>query len=412
MRSIFFTLISALFPLARTVPSAGHATTAACAPGNGGLLLADGFCAVVVAESLGPVRQITLGPDGTMYGALAKGDGGIVALRDTNGDGRADERRVFGPTGGNDVKVHDGHLYLALPDRVVRWRLVPGQLLPPGEPETIVGGLPADASHRAKSLAFDGSDVMYVNIGAPTNNCQKQDRTKGSPGIDPCPELATRAGIWQYSASRPGQRHSEGTRFATGIRNSTALGVRPGTSQLYGATHGRDQLSTNWSFSDAYSAENPGEELMLINQGDDFGWPYCYYSTDVKSLVLAPEYGGDGTKVGRCDRMKGPIMAFPGHWAPLALAFSTGSAMQGPYADGVFVAFHGSWNRAPLPQAGYRVAFAPFLDGKPTGSYTTFAIGSESGTWLRASGVAVAPDGAVYISADNRGTIWKVVKQA
>ena len=74
------------------------------------------------------------------------------------------------------------------------------------------------------------------------------------------------------------------------------------------------------------------------------------------------------------------------------------------------MAFHGSWNRAPLPQAGYRVAFAPFTDGKPTGSYTTFAIGSESETWLRASGVAVTPDGTVYISADKNGLIWKVVK--
>ena len=412
MRSMIFSLILALFPLARTVPPTGHATLAACGPGNGGLTLAAGFCAVVVAESLGPVRQITLGPDGTVYGALAKGDSGVVALRDTDGDGRADQRRVFGPSGGNDVKVHDGHLYLALPDRIVRWRLVTGQQLPPGEPETIVAGLPADASHKAKSLAFSGSDVMYVNIGAPTNNCQEKDRTKGSPGIDPCPDLATRAGIWQFSASRPGQRHSEGSRFATGIRNATALGVRPGTSQLYGATNGRDQLSTNWNFSDAYNAENPGEELMLINQGDDFGWPYCYYSTEVKALVLAPDYGGDGTKVGRCDRRKEPLMAFPGHWAPLALAFSTGSAMQAPYADGVFVAFHGSWNRAPLPQAGYRVVFAPFLDGKPTGSYSTFAVGSESETWLRASGVAVAPDGAVYIAAENQGTIWKVVRQS
>ncbi len=410
MRGMIFPLILALFPLARIVAPSSHAATVACAHGNGGLTLAPGFCAVVVAESLGPVRQITLGPDGAVYGALAKGDGGVVALRDTDGDGRADERRVFGPPGGNDVKIHDGHLYLALPDRIVRWRLVAAQLQPPGEPEIIVDGLPADASHKAKSIAFSGSDVMYVNIGAPTNSCQKKDRTKGSKGIDPCPELAARGGIWQFSASRPGQRHSGGTRFATGIRNSTALGVRPGTSQLYGATHGRDQLSTNWTFSDAYNAENPGEELMLISQGDDFGWPYCFYSTEVKSLVLAPEYGGDGRRIGRCAGKKEPIMVFPGHWAPLALAFSTGSGMPGPYADGVFVAFHGSWNRAPLPQAGYRVVFAPFADGKPTGSYTTFAAGTESDTWLRASGVAVGPDGAVYISADNRGTIWKVVR--
>ena len=408
MRSMFFPLTLMFFPLAATVRPAGD-VPAACVPGNGGLTLASGFCALVVAESLGPVRQVTVGPDGTVYGALAKGEGGVVALRDTNGDGRADERRVFGPQGANDVKIHDGHLYLALSDRIVRWRLAPGQLQPPGEPETIVDGLPAEASHKAKSIAFGSGDLMYVNVGAPTNNCQEKDRTKGSPGIDPCPELATRAGIWQFSASTPGQRHSGGTRYATGLRNSTALGVRPGGSQLYGATNGRDQLSTNWNFSDAYNAENPGEEFVLIGQGDDFGWPYCYFSTETKSLVLSPEYGGDGKKVDRCSAMKEPAMVFPAHWAPLALAFSTGTAMQGSYADGVFIAFHGSWNRAPLPQAGYRVVFAPFADGKPAGSYTTFATGTESETWLRPTGVAVGPDGAVYISSDNRGAIWKVV---
>jgi glucose/arabinose dehydrogenase len=410
MRAAFFPLILVIFPLEWTDQSP-VIRVLDCAPDNGGLTLTPGFCATVVADSLGPVRQITLGPDGTLYAALAKGDGGVVALRDTNGDGRADVRRVFGPAGANDVKIHEGHLYLALADRIVRWRLVQGELQPAGDPEIIVDGLPADASHKAKSLAFGANDVMYVNIGAPSNNCQEKDRTKGSPGIEPCPQLATRAGIWEFTASRPGQRHSDGKRFATGLRNTTALGVRPGTSELYGATHGRDQLSTNWDFSDAYNAENPGEELVLIAQGDDFGWPYCYFSTEVKSLVLAPEYGGNGKEVGRCATMKGPVMVFPAHWAPLALAFSSGSGMEGPYADGVFIAFHGSWNRAPLPQAGYRVVFAPFANGKPTGSYSTFATGAAGDTTLRATGVAVAPEGAVYISADNRQTIWKVVRK-
>ncbi len=308
------------------------------------------------------------------------------------------------------MKLHDGFLYLALRDRIVRWKLVPGQLQPPGDPETIVSGLPSDNSHQAKSIAFDG-DRLYVNIGSPTNSCQEKDRTKGSRGVDPCAELDNRAGIWLFSASRAGQVQADGSRFATGIRNSTALGVRPGTSQLYGGTNGRDQLSTNWDFSDEYNADNPGEELILIDQGDNFGWPYCYFSTGLHALVLAPEYGGDGKKTGRCTTMEEPVMVFPAHWAPLALAFSTGSALQGPYADGVFIAFHGSWNRAPLPQAGYRVVFAPFVNGKPSGSFTDFAVGTESDTWLRASGVAVTSEGAVYISADKPGMIWKVVKQ-
>lgn len=404
---MIFPLILAFFALAN---GPARPVTAACEKENGGLTLPDGFCASVLARDLEGVRQVAVGSDGIVYAALAKGDGGVVALRDRDGDGQAEERKVFGPTGANDVKIHEGYLYLALPDRIVRWRLVPGELQPPGEAEVIVQGLPGDKSHRAKSIAFAG-DVMYVNIGAPTNSCQAQDRTQKSPGVDPCPELQDRAGIWQFSATRPGQSPKDGTRFATGIRNATALAVRPSTADLFAATHGRDQLSTNWGFSDAYNAENPGEELLLVRQGDDFGWPYCYYSTAEQHLVLAPEYGGDGTKTGRCSPMKEPLMAFPAHWAPLALAFTEGSRLPAPYASGALLAFHGSWNRAPQPQAGYRVVFIPFADGRPTGQYSTFAIGTAGPDWLRATGVAVTADGSVYISADKQGMIWRVTRE-
>src|SRR5262249_7480854 len=125
----------------------------------------------------------------------------------------------------------------------------------------------------------------------------------------------------------------------------------------------------------------------------------------LRKKILAPEYGGDGHTVGRCASAKAPALAFPGHWAPLALAFAD---------SGLYVAFHGSWNRAPLPQSGFRVVFVPFANGRPggPGKYSTFAIGSAGPTWLRASGVAVAPDGSVYISADRNGTIWRVMKKS
>jgi glucose/arabinose dehydrogenase len=126
--------------------------------------------------------------------------------------------------------------------------------------------------------------------------------------------------------------------------------------------------------------------------------------------VLAPEYGGDGRKVGRCAAAKDPIIAFPGHWAPMSLAFYSGNKFGSPYNGGLFVAFHGSWNRAPLPQAGFRVVFAPFTDGKATGSYATFATGSTP-TDLRATGLGVGPDGSLYLSADQNGRIWKIVRK-
>src|SRR5262249_7271436 len=116
-------------------------------------------------------------------------------------------------------------------------------------------------------------------------------------------------------------------------------------------------------------------------------------------------------EVGRCAKAKGAVIPFPAHWAPLAIAFYPSDAFGEKYKNGLFVAFHGSWNRAPLPQAGYRVAFAPFSDGKAPGEWETFATGRGGATDLRASGVAAGTDGSLYISADRNGKIWRVFKQ-
>jgi glucose/arabinose dehydrogenase len=377
------------------------------------LVLPEGFCATVVASGLGPVRQLAVAPNGDLYAALSgkSGDatGGVLAFRDRDGDGKPDERTSFGPGGGNDVEVHDGYIYFAPNDRIVRYRLS-GKLEPEGKEETVVAGLPTDGSHKAKSLAFGSGDTMFVAIGSATNSCQKIDRLPASPGKDPCTELETHAGIWQFSASRPGQRLADGRRFATGLRNAIAVTTNPGTGVLFASVHGRDQLGDNWGFSNEVNANNPGEELVRIQGGDDYGWPYCYYSNQYKKKVLAPEYGGDGQKVGRCAAAKNPLISFPGHWAPMAIAFYPGDQFGPTYKGGLFIAFHGSWNRAPLPQAGYRVVFVPFASGRPTGEYSTFATDKSSPTSLRASGVAVAPDGSLYISADQNGKIWRVTK--
>jgi glucose/arabinose dehydrogenase len=385
-----------------------------CDPDNGGLVLDEGFCATTVASDLGAVRQLAVAPNGDLYAAVSgkSGDatGGILGLRDRDGDGKPDERASFGPGGGNDVKVHDGHLYFAMNDRIVRYRLSGGKLEPGEKPETMVSGLPDDGGHVAKSLAFGPADAMYVNVGSKTNSCQKTDRLPASPGEDPCKELERRAGIWRFSASRPEQRFTDGRRFATGLRNAMALAVQPGTNTLFAAVHGRDQLSDNWGFSDEVNANNPAEELVRVESGADYGWPYCYYSNQYRKKVLAPEYGGNGQRVGRCASAKDPVLAFPGHWAPMAMAFYTGDAFGRNYQGGLFIAFHGSWNRAPLPQAGYRVVFVPFSKNRPTGEYATFATEKSGPTSLRASGVAVGTDGSLYISADQNGKIWKVTR--
>ncbi len=335
--------------------------------------------------------------------------GGVVLLRDSDGDGRAEQQQSIHDEGGTGIGFHDGHLWFAPSWGVLRWKWTVGAVAPAGPPEVIVEGLPT-GGHSAKTFAFLGGDTLIVNIGSETNSCQLEDRAARSPGHDPCTELETRAGVWRFSASRPRQGPRDGSRFATGLRNAVALAVEPGTGKLFVAPHGRDQLAQNWGFSEAQNAELPAEEFMQVDPGDDFGWPYCYFDGPQGKRVLAPEYGGDGKVTGRCADKKPPLIGFPGHWAPMAIAFYSGTQFPARYRGGAFIAFRGSWNRAPLPQEGYRVVFVPFrARGQPAGGYETFATSQRGSTALRPAGVAAGPDGSLYIADEASGSIWRVM---
>ncbi len=393
------------------------AAPAACDPDNGGITLPAGFCATVFADDVGAARHLAVAPNGDVFVAIGGGDeAGVLALRDTTGDGHADVRVRWPQSGGTGIALRDGYLYFAANDAVLRYPRASGSLQPSGPPDTIVGGLPARPGHSAKSIALLG-DTLFVNIGSPSNSCQREDRSNGSPGLDPCPQLDTRAGIWRFALDRTGQTQADGTRFATGIRNAVGLAVDPRSGTLYATQHGRDQLFQNWG--DRYTAEQgaelPAEELLRVHAGDDFGWPYCYYDQNQSKLVLAPEYGGDGQEVGRCATRKAPIAAFPGHWAPDGLLVYTGRLFPERFRGGAFIAFHGSWNRAPLAQAGYKVVFVPMSDGAASGDFTVFADGFAGGRLSprdaahRPTGLAQGPDGALYISDDQGGRIWRVV---
>jgi len=395
-----------------------------CDPDNGGLTLPDGFCALVVADSVGRARHLEVSQNGDVFVALMNDrgpnrtviSGGIVVLRDLNGDGRADERFSWGENGGNEVLLSEGFAYFATDDAILRYPMDEGAAVPSGPPDTIVSGLPATQNHRAKSLAFGQDGTLFVNIGAPSNACQEQPRGVGSPGLDPCPQLENRAGIWRFDANRVGQTQTDGTRFATGLRNTVALRTHP-SGVLYGVIHGRDQLSALWNglFTEEESAEKPAEEFVRIEEGDDFGWPYCFFDPASDTKVLAPEFGGDGKTVGRCDGMKDPLIDFPAHWAPNDLEFYTGTQFPEEYQGGAFVAFHGSWNRAPMPQGGYTVAFAPLTGGVPFGAWFIFADDFAGGEMSptdadhRPVGLAQGPDGSLYISDSQVGRIWRVL---
>jgi glucose/arabinose dehydrogenase len=385
----------------------------ACDPGNAGLRLPDGFCATLFAEVPG-ARHVAVAPDGVVYVASqARNGGGVHALRDRDGDGHADDHEQFGPTGGTGVAVSATAVWFAPNDRVIRWDRSAGTLAPSGDGTVIVSGLPT-GGHRAKPITLGPDGALYVDHGSATNSCQEQDRRNGVPGQRPCPELAFRAGVWRYDADRAGQTPADGVRWATGLRNAMALAVNPSTGLLWGATHGRDQLSANWGFSDEDNAEKPAEEFGPIAQGADYGWPYCYYDPIEHRKVLAPEYGGDGQAEGRCTGKKGPVYAFPAHWAPDGLLFYRGGNFPARYQRGIFVAFHGSWNRAPLPQGGYNVAFLPLDGDVPGAAFEVFADGfagpvvQPGDAEHRPVGLAEGPDGALYITDDQAGRIWRV----
>lgn len=382
---------------------------ATCDPDNAGLTLPDGFCATLFAEVPG-ARHLAVSPDGVVFaGSRARQGGGAVALRDADGDGHAEQMARFGPGSGTGIGASADAVWFGMDDRIIRYPRAQGELAPVGEGTVIVSDLPT-GGHSATTLTLGPDGAMYVDHGSRTNSCQAADRKDRSPGVRPCPELSERAGIWRYDANRAGQTPASGVHWGTGFRNAMAIAVQPTTGLLWGASHGRDQLAANWGFSDEASAEKPAEEFGLIAKGADFGWPYCYYDGALKAKVLAPEYGGDGKMIGECASKTQPAIAFPAHWAPMQLAFNPHADLGAAYQNGAFLAFHGSWNRAPLPQEGFRVVFMPFKDNKPTGAYSTFAVGSTGKTSLRPSGVAVGPDGALYIASDQSGKVWRITR--
>lgn len=380
----------------------------------------DGFCALTYHTGVGAARQLVVRDNGDVFVALrnrGNQSGGVMALRDLDGDGKADQTQRWGEVAGSGIALGEGVLYLATDNSVLRYPLPATSLTPSGPPETMVQGLPSARNHPTKSIALDPDGSIYVAIGSPSNACQVIPRTPGQPGRDPCPELRTRAGIWRFAGDRTGQELSDGELFSTGVRNGAALAFHPGSDELYAVIHGRDQLRELWPslYTAAEGSEKPSEEFVHLRQDTDFGWPYCYHDPADNTKVLAPEYGGDGEEVGRCEDMDMPVIGLPAHWAPNDLAFAAGDAFPQPYRNGAFVAFHGSWNRNPF-QAGYNIVWIPFEGDAPTGEWEVFAdgfaggqISSSSQADNRPTGVAAGPDGSVYVSDSLRGKIWKIV---
>ena len=396
------------------------------------LSLPTGFCATIFADKVGHARQLAVASDGTVYvntwsGVYYGNDtppagGFLIALKDTKGTGHADMNVRFGPTvaegahGGTGIWLYKNWLYAEIDDKIVRYELKSDEAAPTGQPETILSGMPITGDHPMHPFAIDAQGNLFVSMGSATNACEVQNRMPHSPGNKPCTELDTRGGIWRYDANKSGQIFSPKERYATGLRNGEGLDFDT-SGRLFVTQHGRDQLHEDWP--ELYTAEQgfnlPAEEVVILKEGTSYGWPTCYYDDGQKKRVLAPEYGGDGgKKVGDCDKFDPPVAAFPAHWAPNDLKIYKGSQFPKDYQGGAFIAFHGSWNRAPGPQGGYNVVFQPLSDGKSSGDYIVFVDGfagkykDPGRATYRPSGLAVGPDGALYVTDDKAGRIWRV----
>lgn len=431
-------LVAACKPSDRSADAAASANVppeGSCPSGNGGITLPPGFCATVYADSVGHARDIVVAPNGDVfvntwsgkyYDKQSPPGAFLIGLRDTKHAGRADSIVRFGQssttggTGGTGIALHGGYVYAEAGSQIVRYHVPAGQLRPDTVAEAIVTNLPLTGDHPMHPFVIDSASSIYMDVGSATNSCQIKNRTLQSPGAKPCIELNTRAGIWKFDANKPGQRFSAAQRFVTGLRNAVGIAIEPSSGQIFATQHGRDQLGENWPklYTLAQSAELPAEEVVHLTAGADFGWPECYFDEDQKKLVLAPEYGGDGGHaVGVCEHKNAPVLAFPGHWAPDGLLFYSGSAFPSRYQGGAFIAFHGSWNRSVGPQEGYDVVFVPWSAGQPSGPYEVFANGFAGAIVQpdkaahRPVGLAVAPDGALYIADDQGGRIWRVTYQ-
>ena len=293
---IFLLLLNALIPISglfsAEINNQFSVNTELPIDASLGIQLPDGFEATIFADIEGYGRHLAVRDDGTVYFALTVRLGrgsnmGIVAMRDTNDDGIADHIERFATQIG-------------------------------------VGGFPEQRLHEAKTFAIDDKNNIYVNVGAPSNACMEEFRTRGSPGQMPCPQIKWQSGIWRVDADRVNQQQqTHGSLYATGIRNAMAMKWNDVHKQLFFLTHGRDALFTLFPeyYSPEESAELPSEEMHVLRENGHYGWPFTYYDHHQNKRVLAPEYGGDGLEGVQEGIYEEPVAVFPAHWAPNDIMF-------------------------------------------------------------------------------------------
>lgn len=377
------------------------------------------FTITKIADKIGSARHIAIANNGDVFIKLEniKENKGIVQLK-YNKESYVPE--YFGNYSGTGIYIKDNFLFASSNEAIYRYNLdANGNVINKDNPDLIVKDLIHKGQHASKSFVIDDNHNIYVGIGAYSNSCQEKDRNKLSPGQMPCPILEHAGGIWQFSSELKNQSYHNGQRYATGLRHVVGLDWNSQTKSLFVMQHGRDQLSDNFPnlYTTQQNADLPAECLFELTKGSNAGWPYSYYDPFQNSKILAPEYGGDGKKIYTGEALE-PTVAFPAHLAPNGLLFYTGKLFPEYYRNGAFIAFHGSWNRAPLPQEGYYVVFVPFKNGKPVDKkkWEIFANGfagtnkiiSPRSAKHRPCGLAQDQAGNLYVTDDSNGAVFKI----
>jgi glucose/arabinose dehydrogenase len=337
--------------------------------------LPPGFRIEVYAPDVPNARQMALGPTGVVF-VGSRAEGKVYAVVDRDGDHKADQVHVLAsglemPSG---IAFRDGALYVAEVNRILRFRDVARDLARPPKPEVVSNAFPPDKHHGWKFLAFGPDGRLYVPVGAPCNICAPNG---------PLYATITRIDL----AGGPPEV------VARGVRNSVGFDFHPDTGELWFTDNGRDWLGDD---------QPPDELNRLTRPGEHFGFPYCHGS-DLRD----PDWNAGRA----CDQFTPPARLLGPHVASIGMRFYTGRMFPDTYNNGVFIAEHGSWNRStPI---GYRVTFVKVEGGRAV-SYEPFAEGWLKGSTAagRPADVLVMPDGALLVSDDKAGRIYRITYAA
>ena len=338
------------------------------------LTVPPGFAIDVFADKVGSVRFMAIDPAGTLL-VSEPSAGRVLALPDKNGDGKADSVQtvVTGLDQPHGLAFHDGALYIAETSRVQRFAYDPATMK--ATQPALLARLPSGGGHWTRTVVFGPDGRMYVSVGSSCNVCRESDKR--------------RAAILRFNADGSGEQL-----FSTGLRNAVGLAIHPATGALWATVNERD-----WRGDDL-----PPDYVTEVREGSVHGWPDCV------TVRGRPQADTSFAKGAACDKVAPPTVEIQAHSAPIGLAFYTGTQFPEEYRGSLFVAYRGSWNRT-LP-TGYKIVRIRFRDGQPTGSplVEDFATGWLEGTsaWGRPVDLVVGRDGALYLSDQGGGRIYRI----